>query len=159
MPHPNPRFRPRRQNSIECLAPWKWPTREEYFDVFRPAIIATCRSVLNTSSPVRPWSDYFRTEDVDTTKSPRSVRQPPPPRNPDAVWPEIPRWHEYGLEELIRFQRWVEQYRHAARHEEQDYKRARMADRVLADVNERIWYLRTVAYRADVNARLDGTLP
>lgn len=33
--------------------PGAWPTHEQYLDVFAGAIVATCRSVLNTPTPVR----------------------------------------------------------------------------------------------------------
>jgi len=35
------------------LSPDAWPTREDCLEVLAPSIVATCRSVLNTSSPAR----------------------------------------------------------------------------------------------------------
>lgn len=36
-----------------------WPTQEEVLEVMSPAIVATCRSVLNQPSPVRSFGDNF----------------------------------------------------------------------------------------------------
>jgi hypothetical protein len=54
------------------------PTRAEYLEVFAPAIVATCRSILNTSTPVRTIGEFVSvSRDDDDTRPRRRARKCP----------------------------------------------------------------------------------
>ena len=79
----NRRYRRRRPGDryFPGLEPSDWPTRDELADMFAPAILAACRSVLNTSSPARALGDLC-TDDRAPGRRGRKPRVPPPPRRP-----------------------------------------------------------------------------
>lgn len=49
-------------------SPKAYPTVTERLEVLAPAIVATCRSLLNTSCPVRALGDYVIPEIIEPRK-------------------------------------------------------------------------------------------